>query len=96
MEKNRIIDYNLIKGIVDFVIEWYNDNGIAIRLGRKEIEAIGALYGMTPSDVLDNIVETLERTPCNENGDYLSAKIEETPDGYVLHAKLDDEDEEED
>lgn len=92
MEKN-IISYNMIKGIVDYVIEWCNDSGIALRLGRRQVEAIGALYSMTPSEVLDKVVETLERTPYNKNGDYLSGRIEETPDAYILHAKLNGNDE---
>ena len=94
--KENLINYNMIKGIVDYVIEWCNDSGIALRLGRKQVEAIGALYGMTQSEVLDKIVETLERTPINENGDYLTGRWEETTDAYILHAKLYDEDEDED
>jgi hypothetical protein len=96
MRKNEIINYNLIKGIVDFAIEWYHDAGIAIRLEKREIEAIGTLYGMTPSEVLDKIIRELEMAPCNEYGDTLTGRWEETPDGYILHAKPDDEDEEED
>lgn len=95
MKEKTIMDYNMIEGIVDYVIEWYHE-GIAIRLVRKEIEAIAVLYDMGVDDFVQNIVETLEETPINGNGDCLSASIEETPYGYVLHVKLDDEDEEED
>lgn len=96
MAKKEIINYNLIKGIVDFVIEWYHDAGIAIRLEKREIEAIGALYGMSIDDVLDKVIRELEMAPCNEYGDTLTGRWEETPDAYILYAKPDDEDEEED
>lgn len=89
----RIFGYNMIRGIVDYVIEWYGDSGIAIRLEKKEIEAIGTLYGMTPSEVLDKIIRELETAPYNDFGDTLTGRWEETPDGYILHAKPDDEDE---
>lgn len=92
----RIFGYNMIRGIVDYVIEWYHDAGIAIRLGREEIEAIGALYGISVDDVLDKIIRELEMAPYNDFGDTLTGRWEETPDGYILHAKPDDEDEEED
>ena len=92
----RIFGYNMIRGIVDYVIEWCNDAGIAIRLEKKEIEAIGTLYDMTPSEVLDKIIRELEMAPYNDFGDTLTGRWEETPDGYILHAKPDDEDEEED
>ena len=95
MTKNRIINYNLIQGIVDYAIEWYHA-GIAIKLGSKEIEAIAASYNMSVDDALDKIVEKLEWTPINENGDYLTGRWEETTDAYILHAKLYDEDEDED
>ena len=92
----RIFGYNMIRGIVDYVIEWYHDAGIAIRLEKREIEAIAVLYGMTPSEVLDKIIRELEMAPCNEYGDTLTGQWEETPDGYILYAEPDDEDEEED
>lgn len=93
MEKDKIVNYNLIDGFVDFAVKWCNDAGIAIRLGRKEIEAIAALYNISVGDVLDNIVEALKESPINEFGDGFSVRIEETPDGYVLHYKYGDEDE---
>ena len=51
----RIFGYNMIRGIVDYVIEWYHDDGIAIRLEKREIEARGALDGMTHREVRENI-----------------------------------------
>lgn len=89
----RIFGYNMIRGIVDYIIQWYGDSGIAIRLEKREIEAIGTLYGMTPSEVLDKIIRELEMAPYNDFGDTLTGRWEETPDGYILHAKPDDEDE---
>lgn len=91
----RIFAYNMIRGIVDYIIQWYNDAYIAISLEKKEIEAIGTLYDMTPSEVLDKIIRELEMAPCNEYGDTLTGQWEETPDAYILYAKPDDEDEEE-
>ena len=105
MKEKTIINYNMIRGIVDYVIEWYGNIDIESRFGRekiestvigfgrREIEYIAALYDMTTSEVLDKIVETLEETPCNEYGDCLSWQWEETPDDYVLYVKLDDDDE---
>lgn len=91
----RIFSYNMIRGIVDYVIQWYNDAGIAIRLEKKEIEAIGTLYGMTPSEVLDKIIRELEMAPYNDFGDTLTGRLEETPDAYILYAKPDDDEDDE-
>lgn len=93
--KKRIFGYNMIRGIVDCIIQWYGDSGIAIRLEKREIEAIGTLYGMTPSEVLDKIIRELEMAPYNDFGDTLTGRWEETPDGYILHAKPDDEEDDE-
>lgn len=97
------MNYYMIKCIVDYVIDFYGDIDIESRFGRKKIESTGigfgssqietiaALYDMSVDDVLNKIVETLEETPINGNGDCLSWQWVETTDDYMLYVKPDDD-----
>ena len=98
MNEITIIIYNPIECIVEFIVNKFLEGkkSIDFRLTDDQMKKIAGMYHMTDVEVANRIYDGLASYCLNENGDCLSVKWEETPDGYVLYAKLDDEDEEED
>lgn len=95
MDEITIINYNPIECIVEFIVNKFLDGtkSIDFKLTDDQMKKIAGMHHMTDVEVAIRIYDDLASYCLNENGDTLTGQWDETPDGYVLHVKLDDEDE---
>lgn len=93
--EERTVVYDFFSGIVGYVVDMFSDDRrpLCVHILANEIKEIAALYDMSVDDVIGKIIDKLTTYVLNERGDTLSVKCKKNSLSYVLHIKLDDEEE---